>query len=311
MRAGLIASLVFHLVLLAAGAVSLNFGKELTNTPVDSLPVDLVPVSELTKLQLGTKEAKEIKEAALQPTKKPAEKPEPEKKTGEAKKEVKKVQEAKREVKKAETPPPPPPEPVKPEPAPKEPPKEKAPAETAELGPEVKKTEKPKKLVKVVPRTKPKAPVRPKKPKKEQPKKEDFNKRMAALLNKTNAKSSGTAKSAKPASLGSELGQTNVKMSQSELDALRGQVARCWNPPVGAAGAEDLAVRLQFNLSREGAVEGQMRVLNSSNNPAFNAAVSSAERAVLRCGPYALPVAKYEAWKTVVVNFDPREMLGY
>ncbi|KZK99545.1 hypothetical protein PsAD5_01378 [Pseudovibrio sp. Ad5] len=311
MRAGLIASLVVHVVVLVAGAVSLNFGKELTTAPVDSLPVDLVPVSELTKLQLGTKEAKEIKEAALQPTKKPAEKPEPEKKTGEAKKEVKKVQEAKKEVQQAETPPPPP-EPAEPEPAPKEVPKEKAPAETAELGPEIEKTEKPKQVVKVRPRSKPKPPARPKAPKKEEPKKkEDFNSKMAALLNKTNAKSSGTAKSAKPASLGSELGQTNVKMSQSELDALRGQVARCWNPPVGAAGAEDLNVRLEFNLSRTGEVEGQIKVLNSSSNPTFRAAASSAERAVYRCGPYSLPAAKYDAWKTVILNFDPRDMLGY
>ncbi|WP_057461979.1 hypothetical protein [Pseudovibrio sp. POLY-S9] len=311
MRAGLIASLIVHVVVLVAGAVSLNFGKELTTAPVDSLPVDLVPVSELTKLQLGTKEAKEIKEAALQPTKKPAEKPEPEKKTGEAKKEVKKVQEAKKEVQQAETPPPPP-EPAEPDPAPKEVPKEKAPAETAELGPEIEKTEKPKQVVKVRPRSKPKPPARPKAPKKEEPKKkEDFNSKMAALLNKTNAKSSGTAKSAKPASLGSELGQTNVKMSQSELDALRGQVARCWNPPVGAAGAEDLNVRLEFNLSRTGEVEGQIKVLNSSSNPTFRAAASSAERAVYRCGPYSLPAAKYDAWKTVILNFDPRDMLGY
>lgn len=312
MRAGLIASLVVHVVVLVAGAVSLNFGKELVTTPVDSLPVDLVPVSELTKLQLGTTEAKEIKEAALQPTKKPAEKPEPEKKTGEAKKEVKKVQEAKKEVQQAEAPPPPPPEPVKSDPAPQEQPKEKAPAETAELGPDVEKVEEPKKLVTVRPRTKPTPPARPKAPKKEEPKKEeDFNTKMAALLNKTNEKSSGTAKSAKPASLGSELGQTNVKMSQSELDALRGQVAQCWNPPMGAAGAEDLTVRLQFNLSRTGEVEGQTRVLNSSNNPAFKAAASSAERAVFRCGPYSLPAAKYEAWETVILNFDPRDMLGY
>ncbi|KZL20845.1 hypothetical protein PsAD2_01335 [Pseudovibrio axinellae] len=308
MRAGLIASLAVHVVVLVAGAVSLNFGKELPSSLVDSLPVDLVPVSELTKLQLGTKKAIEIKEAALQPTKKPAEKPEPDKKTGEAKKEVKKVQEAAKEVQQAETPPPPPPS--EPEPALKEQPKEKAPSETAELGPDVEKAEKPKPVVKVRPRTKPTPPVRTKRPKKEEPKK-DFNARMAALLNKTNAKSSGTASSAKPASLGSELGQSNVKMSQSELDALRSQVAQCWNPPVGAAGAEDMTVRLQFNLSRTGEVEGQTRVLNSSNNPAFRAAASSAERAVFRCGPYSLPAAKYDAWKTVILNFDPRAMLGY
>ncbi|KZL13764.1 hypothetical protein [Pseudovibrio sp. Ad37] len=313
MRAGLIASLVVHVVVLVAGAVSLNLGKELNTAPVDSLPVDLVPVSELTKLQLGTKEAKEIKEAALQPTKKPAEKPEPEKKTGEAKKEVKKVQEAKKEVQQAETPPPPP-EPAEPEPAPKEVPKEKAPAETAELGPEVEKTEKPKQVVKVRPRSKPKPPARPKAPKKEEPKKkEDFNSKMAALLNKTNAKSSGTAKSAKPASLGSELGQTNVKMSQSELDALRGRIGQCWNPAVGALDAHELNVSVEFKLTRAGEVDGSPRVLNSSSHPAFAASAGAAVRAILRCGPYqdVLPIAKYDAWETVIMNFTPRDMLGY
>lgn len=164
--------------------------------------------------------------------------------------------------------------------------------------------------MKVRPRTKPKVPARRKKPKKEEPKKAPVKSR-TAFLNKINSAVSGTAKSAKPVSLGSERGETNVKMSQSELDALRSQVAQCWNPPVGAAGAEDLTVRLQFNLSRTGEVEGQTQVLNSSNNPAFRAAASSAERAVFRCGPYSLPVAKYDAWKTVILNFDPRDMLGY
>lgn len=164
--------------------------------------------------------------------------------------------------------------------------------------------------MKVRPRTKPKVPARPKKPKKEEPKKAPVKSR-TAFLNKINSAVSGTAKSTKPVSLGSERGETNVKMSQSELDALRSQVAQCWNPPVGAAGAEDLTVRLQFNLSRTGEVEGQTQVLNSSNNPAFRAAASSAERAVFRCGPYSLPVAKYDAWKTVILNFDPRDMLGY
>lgn len=311
MRAGLIASLVVHGAVLVAGAVTLNFGKELPSTPVDSLPVDLVPVSELTKLRLGSKDAKEIQEVAAQkPTKKPAEKPpEPEKKAGEAKKEVPKAQEQKREAQPA-TPPPPAPQPEKAESAPKAP-EPKVPAEAAEPAPDAKEEAKPKEIVKVRPRTKPKPPANVQRPKTQEKPKEDFNTRMAALLNKTDKTASGTSSSTTPASLGSELGQTNVTMTQSELDALRGQIARCWNPPVGAAGAENLAVVLEFNLNRSGDVEGRPRVLNTSSHPTFRAAASSAERAVFRCGPYSLPGDKYDAWKTVKINFDPREMLGF
>ena len=37
---------------------------------------------------------------------------------------------------------------------------------------------------------------------------------------------------------------------------------------------------------------------------------SGSRRAVLRCQPYQLPPEKYEAWREINVNFDPRELLG-
>ena len=40
-------------------------------------------------------------------------------------------------------------------------------------------------------------------------------------------------------------------------------------------------------------------------------AAESALRAIRSCAPYNfMPAAKYEAWKEVEVNFDPREMFG-
>jgi TonB family protein len=129
-------------------------------------------------------------------------------------------------------------------------------------------------------------------------------------LNKVEPATQQGNASQEPASLGSRQGAQNIRMSQSELDALRGQVAQCWNPPVGAVGAEDLKVRVRFNLSQNGQVSSSPEVLNSSGNPAFGAASSSAVRAIMRCQPYSLPIAKYEAWQEVIINFDPREMLG-
>jgi outer membrane biosynthesis protein TonB len=56
-------------------------------------------------------------------------------------------------------------------------------------------------------------------------------------------------------------------------------------------------------------LRGGASVINSSGNPAFQAAAESAVRAVRRCAPYSLPFEKYAAWQNVIVNFDPREML--
>ena len=49
--------------------------------------------------------------------------------------------------------------------------------------------------------------------------------------------------------------------------------------------------------------------MNSGSHPAFQVAAESALRAVRNCAPYTfLPVAKYDAWKDVIVDFDPRDM---
>lgn len=311
MRKALIASAVGHLAILVAGVIGFTGGRDLSVAPVDSLPVELVPVSEMTQLQLGTKEETEIREAAVKPAEKPPqEKPEVTDRPGDNETSApgpetdRPVQEAAVE----QTPPPPAPEP-EPEPAAESAPEE-AVSETAELGPEVDRTEEPEQqIVKVRPRIKPRVPPRPREP---EPPKEQFDpNNIAALLNKTTPSGGGTSNSQQPASLGSDRGQIGVRMSQSELDALRSQVARCWNPPVGAVGAEELVVRLQFSMSENGEVQGQPKVLNANGNPAFNAAAQSAIRAVYRCGPYSLPISKYESWQTIILNFDPREMLGY
>ena len=50
--------------------------------------------------------------------------------------------------------------------------------------------------------------------------------------------------------------------------------------------------------------------MNSGSHPAFQVAHPKARCArCARCAPYSfLPVAKYEAWKDVIVDFDPRDM---
>jgi colicin import membrane protein len=132
---------------------------------------------------------------------------------------------------------------------------------------------------------------------------------VAALLNKEKASGGGAKRSTETASLGGDKSTGGTKLSQSEMDALRGQVQRCWNIPAGAADAGNLRVSVQFKLDRSGAIEGSPQIISGGGSAGVErAAAEAARRAVSRCAPYNLPAEKYEAWADVIVNFDPSEM---
>ena len=50
--------------------------------------------------------------------------------------------------------------------------------------------------------------------------------------------------------------------------------------------------------------------MNAGGSPFFQAAAESAVRAVFECQPYAMPPQKYDQWRDMVLNFDPRQMYG-
>lgn len=291
MRVGLIISVVFHGALLAFALISLTNAKELKPAEIISIPMEIVDISEFTKVKAGLKKAPEVKEtkkAEPVPIAKEIE-PEKKKKKPAPKRSVEPVEE------KSE------PEPVKkPEVVKKEEPvKEKV---------AVKPVEKPK------PKPKPKAKPKPKPKKvvKKTPKKKPLEDKIAALLNKV--PDSGPTTSELPDLPGAKKvkGDPSGKaltMSINEIDAFRRQVSQCWNPPVGGLGAEDLLVKLRFQLRKDGTLLAQPKVLNRSNNSFFIAAADSAARAVWQCQPYKLPAEKYETWHDMILNFNPADML--
>jgi len=314
MRAGLIASLAGHTAILFWGLIAFPNAESFSVPQVESLPVDLVPVEEFTQLRLGERDAEIRDVAALQPSETPAEEPPlPAERPGDSQVQQPSPPTPAPAPTPAPTPEPAPVTEAEPEPAPAPEPApvaEPEPAADPEPAPEPEPQQaaapEPQPIVtSVAPRSKPTPPRRSP----EQPREDLDTNQIAALLNKVEpAQQSGNA-SQEPASLGSRNGAQNIRMTQSELDALRGQVAQCWNPPVGAVGAEELRVRVRFNLSQSGEVSSSPEVINSSGNPAFRAAASSAVRAIMRCQPYSLPISKYEAWQEVIINFDPREMI--
>jgi colicin import membrane protein len=134
--------------------------------------------------------------------------------------------------------------------------------------------------------------------------------RIAALLDKRDPQrksATGETLSNTP-SLGTATGRA-VTLSQNELDALRARLRECWNVPVGVAEARDLIVTVRIQFKQDGSLQTEPRLMNSGGHPAFQVASESALRAVRTCAPYSfLPAAKYEAWKDVIVDFDPRDM---
>lgn len=132
---------------------------------------------------------------------------------------------------------------------------------------------------------------------------------VAALLNKQKASGGGAKRSTDQASLGGKKNTGGSKLSQSETDALKGAISKCWNIPAGVADAPGLVVTVTMNLNPDGSLNGPPEVKSGGGGDGVGrAAAESAKRAVARCAPYNLPADKYDNWKEMIVHFDPSDM---
>jgi outer membrane biosynthesis protein TonB len=107
---------------------------------------------------------------------------------------------------------------------------------------------------------------------------------------------------------------TSDKLALSEMDALKYQLAQCWNVPSGAMNAADLIVDIRLEVNPDRTVKTAEIVDQSRYNSDdfFRAAADSARRAVFnpRCTPLALPPDKYDTWKNILIRFNPKDMFG-
>src|SRR5258708_2747659 len=99
-------------------------------------------------------------------------------------------------------------------------------------------------------------------------------------------------------------------------DALLAQMRECWNVPVGAPNPEQLIVQVRVFLAQDGSL-AQPPLLEpasraaAASNPYMRTAAEAALRAVNVCEPYKrLPPNKYDAWREIVMTFDPSKMIG-
>ena len=147
-------------------------------------------------------------------------------------------------------------------------------------------------------------------PEKTSTKESDFNAdEVAALLNKQDAQGGGAKRTTETASLGGTRTTRGNTLSQSEMDALRGQIQKYWNIIPGMADGGDVRVTVKMRLDPSGNIIGEPDVSASGGSSGTRGTLAgSARRAVLRAQPYQLPKEKYDSWAEVIVNFDPSQM---
>jgi outer membrane biosynthesis protein TonB len=291
MRKGLVISAVGHVAVLTWALVS--FSSRSWNSASESLPVDVVSSTEFSQIMNGQRNApqaekpKPLVEKIAEP--KPADEP------------TAKVSE-KKEIAPTKTAAPPPPAPeAKPEPKP-----ERAKKEPTQPDPIVEALKKEKEEAKKP--VKAEAKPAPKKPTQEyvfDPTK------TAALLDKRVPQRHAAAGDVlnSTATLGLASGKA-MTLSESEIDALRRQIQACWAVPVGAADAKELTVTIRLMLKQDGSLAAEPTLMNRGSGSFFQVYAESALRAIRRCQPYRLPIAKYEVWKDVEVSFRPTDMFG-
>lgn len=140
---------------------------------------------------------------------------------------------------------------------------------------------------------------------------------IAALLRSTEdpaARGATGQQVSQTASLGTETGRA-ARLAPSQRDALIGiiqaQLRRCWDAPLAAQSLPQPPVAtLRIALNADGSLAARPQVVNADSDRLFQAVAESASRATQRCAPLSIPAEFapfYEDWKTMVVNFDPRD----
>ena len=102
-------------------------------------------------------------------------------------------------------------------------------------------------------------------------------------------------------------------ISISVIEAVAQQLRKCWIVPAGVKDAEELTIEIRVDMNPDATV-GNAEIVNfdrALTDQAYRAAAESALRATKnpRCQPLPLPLDQYQQWRTMTLNFNPRDML--
>ncbi len=339
MKTGVTTSVIAHAALLIIAIVGLGSAKPLQPEVVESIAVDLVPISDITNIRAGSLQSKVVQTdtPAIVETQKPAQLAQ---KAGNTEDDQPTPEETDKStpapvVNTAPDPTPTPqpvkePDPVKtptpvpqpvaaPDPAPspvEEQPQQEVAADTGDTPaqnvapmPVTRPAQLQKAPAKPTPVTKtadvtPKKDPTPKTQTDQSDKKPDPQAKpadqVAELINSEKSRGAVSGDGGSP-TLGKTDGKSST-LSQSQIDGLIAKIKTCMSVPPGAAEA-GITAQLHFFIDASGNVSGMPDVLSAEPTQLDRALASAAQRAVLRCVPY--PMA---AGQEVQATFDPREL---
>jgi colicin import membrane protein len=289
----LAASLALHVGVMGWGLVSFST-RSLDAKPQDALPVDIISAEQLSQITRGTKtgqkeNTKQLVEKVGDP--KPNDEP------------VGKVTEKKEIAATSDKPPEPKPPEKKPEPA--KPVEKKQEQQVDPIAEALKKEQQKKPVEKKETKAEPKKDEKPKKER-------TFDQsKIAALLDKRNPERNavtGDALNQTPA-FGTSTGQAQ-KLTMSWVGALQARIRQCWNVPAGVRDADNIEIRVYFELRKDGTVASLPRLLAAPPAASGPAIAESAIRAIQQCQPYSfLPQAEYVGgWDRLDITFSSRDL---
>ena len=99
-------------------------------------------------------------------------------------------------------------------------------------------------------------------------------------------------------------------VTASEIEGVRQKIRPCWNTQ-GGARDQAMVITLVVDMNQNGTpVQAVVRDTGRyGSDPVFRAAADAAHRAIMnpRCQPWPLSPEKFNGWKTITFNFDPRD----
>jgi hypothetical protein len=105
----------------------------------------------------------------------------------------------------------------------------------------------------------------------------------------------------------------DAPMTESEIGAMRQQLAECWTVPTELRGVQNLAVQIRVLFNPDGSVAEAEIVdrARMASDAAYRTAATKAYGAVMSCSPLRdMPPNKHNIWKNVTLTFDPRETVA-
>ena len=108
-------------------------------------------------------------------------------------------------------------------------------------------------------------------------------------------------------SAGAAADSLSSTITASEIDGIRNKIRPCWRNTSG----RDIIVTVEMELTKDGYVTSAKCSDITSSDPHRRAAAEQAVAAVLdpQCQPLPFPPEKYETWKHIRFNFNPKDMM--